>query len=129
MQDLGTAASRWVTRKGRGDIPFNQRTNRGELGRKCVRHAIDLICSEPLARSLGGEEHGAASDLLAQSGKRRGEMCGHCHIAIGRNAELAWKECRAKFSQHAGNLATRWSVARRHRTTREGSVGGGQCAA
>jgi hypothetical protein len=55
-------------------------------------------------------------------------MRGHCRIAIGGDAELAWKECRAKFSQHACDLATRWAVARRHRATREGSVGGGECA-
>ena len=55
-------------------------------------------------------------------------MCGNRRLTIGRNAELAWKECRAKFSQHAGNLATRWAVARRHRATRKGGIGGGECA-
>jgi hypothetical protein len=129
MQDLGTATSRWVTRKGRGDIPLNQRANSGEFGSERTRHAIDLICSEPLARSLGGEEHGAASDLLAQSGKRRRKVCSYRRPTICGNAEFTRKERRTKLGQHAGDLAARWSVARRHRTTREGSVGGGQCAA
>jgi hypothetical protein len=128
MQNLRAAACCWVSRKRCGDIAFNQRANRGKLGRECARDAIDLIRGEPLTRPLGGKQHRASSDLLAQTGERRGEMCGHCHIAIGRNAELAWKECRAKFSQHAGNLATRWAVARRHRATRKGGIGGGECA-
>jgi len=46
--------------------------------------------------------------------------------AIGGDAELAWKECRTQLGQHACDLATRWAVARRHRATREGSVGSGQ---
>ena len=54
MQDLGAAAGRWVSRKGRGNIPLDQRTNGWELGRERVRHAINLIWSEPLARSLSG---------------------------------------------------------------------------
>jgi hypothetical protein len=128
MQDFRTATCRWISRKRRGDVPFNQCANGRELGSERVRDAIDLIRGEPLTRPLGGKQHGASSDLLAQTGERRGEMCGHCHIAIGRNAELAWKECRAKFSQHAGNLATRWAVARRHRATRKGGIGGGECA-
>jgi hypothetical protein len=32
-------------------------------------------------------------------------MCGNRRLTIGGNAELARKECRAKFGQHAGNLA------------------------
>ena len=71
MQDLGTAAGRRVSRKRRGDIPLDQRANGGELGGERVHDAINLIWSEPLTWSLSGEEHGAASDLLAQSGERR----------------------------------------------------------
>jgi hypothetical protein len=93
-----------------------------------VRDAINLIRCEPFTWSLGGEQHRAASDLLAQAGERRGEMRGHCRITIGRNAEFARKECRTKFGQHAGNLATRWAVARRHRATREGGIGSGKRA-
>ena len=55
-------------------------------------------------------------------------MRGHCRIAIGGDAELAWKERRTQLGQHAGNLATRWAVARRHRATRKGGIGGGECA-
>jgi hypothetical protein len=105
MQDLGTAAGRWVSRKGCGNIPLNQRANSGELGSERVRHAINLIWSESLTWSLGGEQHGAASDLFAQAGKCRGEVCGNRRLTIGGNAELARKECRTKFGQHAGNLA------------------------
>ena len=128
MQDLGAAACRWVSRKCRGDIPLDQRANGGELGRERVRDAIDLIRGEPLAWSLGGKQYGAASDLLAQSGERRRKVCGHRRLAIGGYAELSRKERRTKLSQHAGDLAARWPVACRHRTTRKGSVSGGECA-
>jgi hypothetical protein len=50
----------------------------------------------------------------------------HSRLAIGGNTELARKECCTKFGQHAGDLAARWSVARRHRTAREGGIGSGQ---
>jgi len=129
MQDLGTAAGRWVSRKGRGDIPLNQRANSGELSSERARHAIDLIWSESLTWSLGSKQHGAASDLLAQSGECRRKVCGNRRLTICGNAEFTRKERRTKLGQHAGDLTTRWSVACRHRTTREGSVGGGQCAA
>jgi hypothetical protein len=128
MQDLGTAAGRWVSRKRRSDISLNQRANRRKLGSERVRHAVDLIWSEPLAWSLGSKQHGAASDLLTQSGERHREMCGYRRLTIGRNAEFTWEERRTKLGQHAGDLTARWAVARRHRTTREGGVGGGQCA-
>ena len=128
MQDLGTAPGRWVSRKGRGDIPFNQRANSGERGGERVRHTIDLIWSEPLARSLGSKQHDAASDLLAQSGERRRKVCRYRRLTIRGNAEFTRKERRTKLGQHAGDLTPGWAVARRHRTTREGSVSGGQCA-
>jgi hypothetical protein len=128
MQDLGTAASRWVTRKGRGDIPLNQRTNSGEFGSERTRHAVDLIWSESFTWSLGGKQHGAASDLLAQPGERRRKVCGYRRLTICGNAEFSRKERRTKLGQHAGDLTARWAVACRHRTTREGSVGGGQRA-
>jgi hypothetical protein len=32
-------------------------------------------------------------------------MCGNRRFTIGGNSELARKECRAKFGQHARNLA------------------------
>jgi hypothetical protein len=128
MQDLGTAAGRRVSRKGCGNIPLNQRANSGELGSERVRHAINLIWSESLTWSLGGEEHAAASDLLAQSGERRCKVCGNRRLAICGNAEFTRKERRTKLGQHAGDLTARWAVACRHRTTREGSVGGGQRA-
>jgi hypothetical protein len=50
----------------------------------------------------------------------------HCRLAIGGNAELAWEECGTQLGQHARDLAARWSVARRHRTAREGGIGSGQ---
>jgi hypothetical protein len=87
---------------------------------------IDLIRGEPLAWSLCGEQHRTPSNLLAQSCKCRRKVRRHCPLAIGSNAELARKEGRTKFGQHAGDLAARWSVARRHRATRKSSVGGGQ---
>ena len=55
-------------------------------------------------------------------------MCGYRRLTIGRNAKLSRKECGTKLGQHASDLTARWAVARRHRTTREGSVDGGQCA-
>jgi hypothetical protein len=55
-------------------------------------------------------------------------VCGYRRLTIGSNAKLTWKECGTKFREHAGDFATRWAVACRHRTAREGSVGGGQCA-
>jgi hypothetical protein len=128
MQDLGTAAGRRISSKGRSDIPLDQRANSGELGSECVHDAIDLIWSEPLARSLGSKQHGAAPDLLAQSSERRRKVCGYRRLTIGSNAEFTRKERRTQLGQHAGDLSARWSVACRHRTTREGSVGGGQCA-
>ena len=48
---------------------------------------------------------------------------------ISGDAELTREECGTQFGQHSGNLATRWAVACRHRTTRKGGVGGGQCTA
>jgi hypothetical protein len=126
MQDLGTAARRRIARKRRGDIPLNQCANSGQLGCERVRDTIDLIRGEPLTWSLGGEQYGAASNLFAQAGKGRGEMCGNRRLTIGGNAELARKECGTKFGQHASNLTTRWAVARRHRTASKGSIGSGQ---
>jgi hypothetical protein len=126
MQNLRTAACRWVTGKGRGDIAFNERANRGELGRKCARDAIDLIRGEPFAWSLCRKQHGAASNLLAQTDECRTQVCGNRRITISGHTKLARKECRAQFGQHAGNLAARWAVARRHRTAREGGIGSGQ---
>jgi hypothetical protein len=70
-----------------------------------LHDAIDLIGGEPLTWSLGGEQYGAASDLFAQAGKCRGEVCGNRRLSIGGDAELARKECRTKLGQHAGNLA------------------------
>ena len=126
MQNLRTAACRWVTSKGRGDIAFNERANSGELGRKCARDTIDLIRGEPLARSLCRKQHGAASNLLAQTDECRAQVCGNRRITISGHTKLARKERRAQFGQHASNLTTRWAVARRHRTASKGGIGSGQ---
>jgi len=55
-------------------------------------------------------------------------VCRYRRLTIGRNAEFTREERRTQLGQHAGDLTARWSVACRHRTAREGSVGGGQCA-
>jgi hypothetical protein len=70
-----------------------------------LHDAIDLIRGEPLTWSLGGEQHSAASNLFAQASECCGEMRGNRRLTISGNAELARKECRAKFGQHARNLA------------------------
>jgi hypothetical protein len=105
MQDLGTAAGRRVSRKGRGDIPLNQRTNSGELGSERARHAVDLIWSESLAWSLRGKQDRAAANLFTQPCERRRKVCGYRRLTICGNAELAWKECRTKFGEYARDLA------------------------